>query len=106
MVDEDYRPHELASRWLEVRFFGRAQAANTSAAYATSVALFLTWAQDSGRDLASAAHDLHRFAARLATEPITEGRAAGRSRSSGRVNRTHQTQYDTGVLPDDPCSAS
>jgi hypothetical protein len=25
VVDEEYRPHELASRWLEVRFFGRAR---------------------------------------------------------------------------------
>jgi hypothetical protein len=31
VVDEAYRPHELASRWLEVRFFGRAQPETTSA---------------------------------------------------------------------------
>ncbi|WP_227008190.1 hypothetical protein, partial [Pseudarthrobacter sp. AB1] len=43
VVDEEYRPHELASRWLEVRFFGRAQAETTSAQYASSIALFLTW---------------------------------------------------------------
>ena len=49
VVDDEYRPHELASRRLEVRFFGRAQAETTSAQYASSIALFLTWAQQSGQ---------------------------------------------------------
>ena len=86
VVDDEYQPHELASRWLEVRFLGRAQSTNTSATYATSVALFLTWAQDSGRDLLAAAHDMHLFTAQLATDPITEGRSAGGPRSPRRVN--------------------
>lgn len=87
VVDEEYLPHELASRWLEVRFFGRAQAETTSAQYASSIALFLTWAQQSGRDLEQAARSLHLFAAYLATEPQTSGRNAGSPRTAGRVNR-------------------
>jgi hypothetical protein len=59
VVDEEYRPHELASRWLEVRFFGRAQAETTSAQYAGSIALFLTWSRQGGRDLEQAARNLH-----------------------------------------------
>jgi hypothetical protein len=35
VVDEEYQPHGLASRWLEVRFFGHAQAETTSAQYAS-----------------------------------------------------------------------
>jgi integrase/recombinase XerD len=87
VVDEDYRPHELASRWLEVRFFGRAQAETTSAQYSSSVALFLTWSQQTGRDLTAAARDLHLFAAYLATAALTVGANVGRPRSAGRVNR-------------------
>ncbi len=87
VVDEEYRPHDLASRWLEVRFFGRAQAETTSAQYASSIALFLTWAQHSGRDLEQAARSLHLFAAYLATEPQASGRNAGSPRTAGRVNR-------------------
>lgn len=87
VVDEEYRPHELASRWLEVRFFGRAQAETTSAQYASSIALFLTWAHQSGRDLEQAARNLHLFAAYLATEPQRSGRTAGSPRTAGRANR-------------------
>ena len=87
VVDDNYRPHVLASRWLEVRFFGRAQAETTSAQYSSSVALFLTWAQRTGRDLPAAARDLHLFAAYLSTTALTTGRSAGWPRSAGRVNR-------------------
>lgn len=87
VVDVDYRRHELASRWLEVRFYGRAQAETTSAAYASSVALFLTWAEQTGRDLPAAAKDLHLFAGYLATTPLTAGRSATRPRGASRVNR-------------------
>ena len=87
VVDDQYRPHELASRWLEVRFFGRAQAETTSAQYASSIALFLTWAERSGRDLEQAARDLHLFAANLATAPQMSSRSAGAPRTPGRVNR-------------------
>lgn len=87
VVDEEYRPHELASRWLEVRFFGRAQAETTSAQYASSIALFLTWAQHSGRDLEQAARNLHLFTAYLATEPQPAGPNAGSPRTAGRINR-------------------
>lgn len=73
VVDEDYRPHEFASRWLAVRFFGRAQPETTSAQYSSSVALFLTWSQQTGRDLIAAARDLHLFAAYLATTVLTVG---------------------------------
>ena len=86
VVDDNYRPHVLASRWLEVRF-GRAQAETTSAQYSSSVALFLTWAQRTGRDLPAAARDLHLFAAYLSTTALTTGRSAGWPRSAGRVNR-------------------
>lgn len=87
VVDDQYRAHELASRWLEVRFFGRAQAETTSAQYASSISLFLTWAQQSGRDLEHAARSLHLFAAYLATEPQASGRNSGLPRTAGRVNR-------------------
>lgn len=87
VVDDDYLPHELASRWLEVRFFGRAQAENTSAQYASSLAMFLGWAQKAGRDLAGAARDLHLFQAYLVTVPLTSGPHAGSPRSVGRINR-------------------
>lgn len=87
VVDDEYRPHELASRWLEVRFFGRAQAETTSAQYASSVALFLTWAEQTGRDLPAAARDMHLFAAYLAATPLATGGRAGHPRSPGRVNR-------------------
>jgi site-specific recombinase XerD len=86
VVDDDYRPHQLASRWLEVRFFGRAQAETTSAQYASSLALYLAWSEQSGRDLLEAARDLHLFVAYLATTPVTGGRTAGRPRSAGRIN--------------------
>lgn len=87
VVDDDYVSHELASRWLEIRFFGRAQAENTSAQYASSLALFLGWVEQTGRHLAGAAHDLHLFQAYLATAPLTSGARAGSPRSVGRVNR-------------------
>lgn len=86
VVDEEYRPHELASWWLEVRFFGRAQAETTSAQYASSIALFLTWAHQSGRDLEQAARNLHLFAAYLATEPQRSGRTAGSPRTARALN--------------------
>ena len=106
VVDDEYRPHELASRRLEVRFFGRAQAETTSAQYASSIALFLTWAQQSGRDLEQAARALHLFVAYLAAEPQTSGRNAGSPRTSGRANRIlvavrefYRFAISEGVLP-------
>ena len=87
VVNDQYELHVLASRWLEAGFFARAQAENTSASYASSIALFLDWAESTGRDLSHAAHDLHLFAARLATEPVVVGPQRGRPRSAGRINR-------------------
>jgi site-specific recombinase XerD len=87
VVNDQYELHVLASRWLEAGFFARAQAENTSASYASSIALFLDWAESTGRDLSRAAHDLHLFAARLATEPLVVGPQRGRPRSAGRINR-------------------
>ncbi|MDE3207198.1 MAG: tyrosine-type recombinase/integrase [Acidobacteriota bacterium] len=77
----------MASRWLETRYFGRAQAETTSAEYASSVALFLSWAELTGRDLTHAARDLHLFVSFLATTPIESGRSAGSARTAGRINR-------------------
>jgi integrase/recombinase XerD len=87
VVDDEYVPHALVSRWLEVRFFGRAHAETTSAQYASSLALFLGWVERTGRDLPSAAHDLHLFQAYLSTAPLTSGPCAGRPRRVGRINR-------------------
>ena len=87
VVDDQYESDVLASRWLEAGFFAKAQAENTSASHASSIALFLDRAESTGRDLPRAAHDLHLFAARLATEPLVSGPQRGRPRSAGRINR-------------------
>ncbi|WP_079941771.1 tyrosine-type recombinase/integrase [Paenarthrobacter ureafaciens] len=85
VVDENYDQHELASPWLESRFFSGAHSESTSAKYASSISLFLSWAERTRRTEVEAAADLHLFVAFLATTPVQ--RCGQQPRSASSINR-------------------
>ena len=85
VVDENYDQHEVASPWLESRFFSGAHSESTSAKYASSISLFLSWAERTRRTEAEAAADLHLFVAFLATTPVQ--RCTQQPRSASSINR-------------------
>jgi integrase/recombinase XerD len=85
VLDEDYDQHALASRWLESRYFSGAHSESTSAQYASSISIFLNWAEQTRRPLMEAAPQLHLFVAFLATTPVE--RCGHRPRAASRINR-------------------
>lgn len=85
VLDEDYERHVLASRWLESRFFSGAHSESTSAQYASSISIFLNWAEQTRRPLMEAAAQLHLFVGFLATTPVE--RCGRRPRAASRINR-------------------
>lgn len=61
VIDSDYRIVQPVDEFLQHLFFGRNLAANTTAAYAGSLVLFLTWLGRSGVGLEEAPSRLGRF---------------------------------------------
>ncbi len=87
VLDGEYRVVELADRFLRDLRFGADRSESTTKAYAGELALFLSWAARSGRELERAAVDLSRFVLLLRTTPIERrGRGYGEVRSAGRIN--------------------
>ncbi|MGH9107015.1 MAG: tyrosine-type recombinase/integrase [Acidimicrobiales bacterium] len=87
VVDEAWRPVELADSYLRHLRLGADRAEGTTRAYAGDLACFLGWCQGSGRDLAAGARDLWLFVATLKTTAVTRaGSGCGRARGPGRVN--------------------
>ncbi|MFN8215704.1 MAG: tyrosine-type recombinase/integrase [Solirubrobacterales bacterium] len=87
VVDEEYRVVAAADAFLRDLRFGADRTESTTKLYAGELALFLGWADGSGRDLERAARELSRFVLLLRTTPITRrGRGYGRPRSAGRIN--------------------
>lgn len=87
VLDGDYRVVEVADRFLRDLRFGADRTESTTKAYAGELALFLSWAAGSRRDLERAAGELSRFVLVLRTSPIERrGRGYGEVRSAGRIN--------------------
>jgi integrase/recombinase XerD len=61
VIDSDYRIVQPVDEFLQHLFFGRDLAANTTAAYAGSLVLFLTWLDRSRLGLEEAPSRLGRF---------------------------------------------
>jgi integrase/recombinase XerD len=87
VVDDDWRPVEVADAYLRHVRLGADRTEGTTRAYAGDLACFLAWCQESGRDLVAGARDLSLFVAMLKTTPVARaGSGRGRVRSPGRVN--------------------
>ncbi|MFN8215176.1 MAG: tyrosine-type recombinase/integrase [Solirubrobacterales bacterium] len=87
VVDEEYRVVAAADAFLRDLRFGADRTESTTKLYAGELALFLGWADGSGRDLERAARELSRFVLLLRTTPITRrGTGYGRPRGAGRIN--------------------
>lgn len=87
VVDERYELVEVADSFLRDLRFGADRAESTTRLYASELALFLGWAQSSGRDLERAARELSGFVLVLRTTPVARrGRGYGQVRSAGRIN--------------------
>jgi integrase/recombinase XerD len=92
IIDEQYAIEPVADRYLRELRFGRDRAESTSKAYAESVALFLRWCAQTGREWRSASGDLGLFITWLKYQPsdgdrVIPGPGAAPIRSVGRINR-------------------
>jgi integrase/recombinase XerD len=87
VVDDRYELVEAADTFLRDLRFGADRAESTTRLYASELAMFLDWAERSGRDLERAARELSRFVLVLRTTPVVRrGRGYGQVRSAGRIN--------------------
>jgi integrase len=92
VIDADYEVEQVADRYLRELRFGRDRAESTSKAYAESIALFLRWCSQTGREWPTAAGDLGLFITWLKYQPadgnrVIPGPGAGPVRSVGRINK-------------------
>jgi integrase/recombinase XerD len=91
VIDERYEVEPVADRYLRELRFARDRAESTSKAYAESVALFLRWCSQTGRQWRSASGDLGLFITWLKYQPsdgdrVILGPGATPIRSVGRIN--------------------
>lgn len=87
VVDGRYELVEAADAFLRDLRFGADRTESTTRLYASEVAMFLDWAERSGRDLERAARELSRFVLLLRTTPVARrGRGYGQVRSAARIN--------------------
>ncbi|GAA3783078.1 hypothetical protein GCM10022225_84160 [Plantactinospora mayteni] len=94
VLDERWEPVPVADRFLRELRFGRDRAESTTEAYARSVALFLRWCGQTGRDWTTAAGELGLFITWLTfaeggEQPlrVVAGTGASPVRSTRRINR-------------------
>jgi len=93
VLDERWEPVPVADRFLRELRFGRDRAESTTEAYARSVALFLRWCGQTGRDWTTAVGEMGLFITWLTYAPSGEQPsrvAAGPGaavRSARRINR-------------------
>lgn len=92
VVDSEYGVEPVADRYLRELRFGRDRAESTTKAYAESVALFLRWCDQTGREWRSAAMDIGLFIVWLKYTRADGGRVVfgpGTEpvRSSSRINK-------------------
>ena len=92
VIDANYQVEPVADRYLRELRFGRDRAESTSKAYAESLALFLRWCAQTGREWRFAADDLGLFITWLKYQPadgarVIPGPGAEPVRSIGRINR-------------------
>ncbi|MGH9654433.1 MAG: tyrosine-type recombinase/integrase, partial [Bryobacteraceae bacterium] len=87
VVGDDWRPVSAADAYLRHLRLGADRAEGTTRSYAGDLACYLTWCEQTGRDLLSGANALAMFVAMLKTTPVTrDGAAKGRLRSPRRIN--------------------
>jgi integrase/recombinase XerD len=87
VVDDRYELVEAADAFLRDLRFGADRTESTTRLYASELAMFLDWAERSGRDLERAARELSRFVLLLRTTTVARrGRGYGQVRSAGRIN--------------------
>lgn len=87
VVDDRYELVGAADAFLRDLRFGADRTESTTKLYASELAMFLDWAEGSGRDLERAARELSRFVLVLRTTLIARrGRGYGQVRSAGRIN--------------------
>jgi integrase/recombinase XerD len=88
VVDGEYRVVGEADEYLRHLRFARDSAESTTAAYATAVALYLTWCQTTGRDWRVGASRLGAFILWLRHVPpgSNQIRLAGAVRGNRRIN--------------------
>lgn len=87
VVDDDWEPVATADGFLRHLRLGRDRAEGTTKAYAGDLALFLSWCEAAGLDLAGGARSLSSFVGMLRTTPVSRmGSGRGRTRSAGRIN--------------------
>lgn len=92
VIDGEYGVEPVADRYLRELRFGRDRAESTTKAYAESVALFLRWCDQTGREWRSAAMDIGLFIVWLKYTRADGGRVVlgpGTEpvRSSSRINK-------------------
>ncbi|NUQ95379.1 MAG: site-specific integrase [Streptomyces sp.] len=94
VLDERWEPVPVADRFLRELRFGRDRAESTTEAYARSVALFLRWCRQTGRDWTTAVGEMGMFITWLTRAPggeqpsrVVGGPGAAPVRSARRVNR-------------------
>jgi site-specific recombinase XerD len=87
VVDDDFRPVELADAYLRHLRLGADRAEGTTRTYAGDLACYLSWCERSGRDLLAGARSLGLFVMMLKTTPVERsGSGQGRVHSAGRIN--------------------
>lgn len=94
VLDGEWEPVAVADRHLRELRFGRDRAESTTEAYARSIALFLRWCQQTGRDWTTAAGELGMFITWLTFIPsgqprsvVVPGPGAPPVRCARRINR-------------------
>ena len=86
VLDDELRPHSQADAFLQFVRLGRDGAESTTQAYATSIALFLTWCAETGVDWPDGARRLGWFITWLTNVPSVRPEGPVRTRGPRRVN--------------------
>jgi integrase/recombinase XerD len=87
VVDGDWRPVPAADAYLRHLRLGAGRAEGTTRSYAGDLACYLSWCEQTGRDLLAGVRALSMFVAMLKTTPVARaGAGQGRPRSPKRIN--------------------
>jgi integrase/recombinase XerD len=86
VLDDDLRPHPAADAFLQHVRLGRDGAESTTQAYATGIALFLSWCAETGADWWDSGSRLGWFMTWLTVVPTALPGGAVRSRGPRRIN--------------------
>lgn len=87
VVDDDWRAVPAADAYLRHLRLGAGRAEGTTRSYAGDLVCYLSWCEQTGRDLLGGVKALSMFVAMLKTTPVVRvGAGQGRPRSPRRIN--------------------